>query len=549
MTNDPQQAAPVSEEESNDSAGGRPRIKIGTQRPGVAAPRVEPRVKFVVGGKEKKEEPSEERADSPVTPQPETAAPAVPPPTPIAAEPPSTEQSTTTAAAPASTSPPESPFKPKPAPIGKPAHEGAAPREIVSPQAHVPRPSLREELPADLLLEVTEALGDMSLDDMISGGEAPSTLPEVIEPDEKRRGRVLRVSKEDVFVDLGGRNQGILPLRQFAQAPAPGAPVEVLVARFDADEGLYELTLPASAVDIGDWSQVREGIVVDARVTGHNKGGLECQVDKLRGFIPIGQIALYRVEDIEQFVGQTLTCVIVEANPERRNLVLSRRAMLEREQAEAKEKLLGELAVGQIREGIVRSLRDFGAFVDLGGVDGLIHVSQMSWDRVQHPSEVLQEGQKVQVKIQKIDPDTKKIGLSYRELLENPWTHASTKYPATSTAAGTVSKIMDFGAFVRLEPGIEGLIHISELAHGRVLRATDVVSEGQEVDVKILSVDPEAQRMSLSLKALQARPMPKKKEQPEEEEPAPPPLVSKRTKPLKGGLKRSSGGDQVGLNW
>ena len=145
-------------------------------------------------------------------------------------------------------------------------------------------------------------------------------------------------------------------------------------------------------------------MVVEARVTGHNKGGLECEVNRLRGFIPASQISMYRVEDLAQFVDQKFACVITEANPEKRNLVLSRRAVLEREKAEAKEKLMAELEVGQVREATVRSLQSFGAFVDLGGVDGLIHISQLSWDRIKHASEVLEVGQKVKVKIQKIDP-------------------------------------------------------------------------------------------------------------------------------------------------
>ena len=224
--------------------------------------------------------------------------------------------------------------------------------------------------------------------------------------------------------------------------------------------------------------------------------------------------------------------------------------MIEREQAEAKRKLLEELAPGQIREGVVRSLRDFGAFVDLGGVDGLLHVSQISWDRIKHPSDVLTVGQKVRVKVEKIDPQTHKIGLNLRDFTENPWASVTTKYPVTARVTGKVSKLTDFGAFVRLEPGVEGLIHISELAHGRVFRASDIVSEGQEVEVKVLSVDPEQQRISLSLKALQARPEPAKKAEREAEEPEEPPKPPpKRKTPLKGGLGRVGDGSQFGLRW
>jgi small subunit ribosomal protein S1 len=188
----------------------------------------------------------------------------------------------------------------------------------------------------------------------------------------------------------------------------------------------------------------------------------------------------------------------------------------------------------------------------LGGVDGLVHVSQMSWDRIAHPSEVLREGQTVRVKITKIDSATGKISLSLRDLAENPWARAAEKYPVGAAVRGTVSKLMEFGAFVRLEPGVEGLIHISELSHKRVMRTSDVLREGQQVDVKVLSVAPEAQRISLSLKALEARPE-AVQNRPEDEEQevaeTPPPKPRQPKVPLKGGLGRSSGGERHGLKW
>ncbi len=323
----------------------------------------------------------------------------------------------------------------------------------------------------------------------------------------------------------------------------------MIVSSFDADEGLYQLTRPGAAQSVQDWSDVREGTVVDAVITGENKGGLECQVNNLRGFIPAGQVSLYRVESFTQFVGERMLCVVTEANADRRNLVLSRRALLEREQQEAKEKLLAELEPGQVREGVVRNIRDFGAFVDLGGVDGLLHVSQLSWARVKHPSEVLQVGQPVKVKIQKIDPATGKISLAMKELTESPWANIAAKYPTRSKVTGKVSKIMEFGAFVELEPGVEGLVHVSELAHHRVWRVADVVSEGQEVDVIVMSVDEEKQRIGLSIKAAQAKPVKEQKKEESEEPEAPPPVLQQPKTPLKGGVGRGSGGDQFGLKW
>ncbi|MEX2560427.1 MAG: S1 RNA-binding domain-containing protein, partial [Pirellulales bacterium] len=394
-------------------------------------------------------------------------------------------------------------------------------------------------------LEVAAALGGLSLDEVLDPAAAPAAKD--YQPEEHAQARVVSVHRDNVFVTLGGRDQGLLSLRQFAEPPQPGAIVEVVVGRFDPEEGLYQLTLPGAAADVGDWSDVSEGMLVEARITGHNKGGLECEVNRLRGFIPISQVSMYRVDDLAQFVGEKMICVVTEANAEKRNLVLSRRAAVERDRAEAKTRLMSELAEGQIREGVVRSLRDYGAFVDLGGVDGLLHVSQLAWQRVKHPSEVLQLGQTINVKVKKIDTETGKISLALRDLTENPWTTAAQRYPVTSTVTGTVTKIMDFGAFVELEPGIEGLVHISELAHGRVWRAGDVVKEGQEVEAKVLSVDVEQQRIGLSMKALMARAEPAKKPEPEVEEPAAASPQPKRQVPLKGGTGRASGGDQFGL--
>ena len=416
------------------------------------------------------------------------------------------------------------------------------------PEKRIAVPSIRAELTPDMEAELEAALGGMSLEDVLK--PTPSTAGEDLELDSRHRARVVRTHRDNVFVELGGANQGILSIQQFPEPPAEGAIIEVIVGAFDADEGLYQLSIPGSAVAVENWSSVQEGMLVEARISGHNKGGLECDVNHLRGFIPASQIAAYRIEDFSQFVGEKMVCLITEANPEKRNLVLSRRAVLDRERAEAKEQLQKELAEGQTRDGVVRSLQDFGAFVDLGGVDGLVHISQLSWQRVQHPSEVLQVGQPVKVKIRKIDPQTGKISLSLRELAESPWTNVSQKYPVTSRVTGTVTRTMEFGAFVQLEPGVEGMIHVSELAHGRVWRASDVVKEGQEVEVKVLSVDQEQQRIGLSLKALLARPdAVKKPAEPEpEEEPAPLP-PSKRTTPLKGGTGKASGGEQFGLKW
>jgi small subunit ribosomal protein S1 len=319
----------------------------------------------------------------------------------------------------------------------------------------------------------------------------------------------------------------------------------------NTDDGLYEVTVPGASTVVGDWSDLVEGAVVEARVTGSNTGGLEVLVNHIRGFIPASHISLFRVDSFAEYIGQKILCVVTEVNRRRRKLVLSRRAVLEREREDARRRLLEQIEVGQTREGVVRSLREFGAFVDLGGVDGLIHISQLSWDRVEHPSEVLKEGDRIKVRVESVDLQTGRVGLSYRNLLEHPWSNVERDFPAGAIVTGVVSRIAKFGAFVKLAPGVEGLVHISELAHQHVHQVSSVVKEGQEVEVKVLSVDPQEQRISLSLKGA----LPEPAEEPslvggeEEGPPARPLAAPKPLRPLKGGTDRQSGGEKFGLKW
>ena len=401
----------------------------------------------------------------------------------------------------------------------------------------------------ELELEIAAAMGE-NVENLMAGQISTASLEEEVNIDGRYKATVLRIFRESVLFELPGPHNGAIPMRHFEETPDPGAEFEILVVGFSAEEQLYDCMIPGGSVEVLDWSDVQEGVVVEASVTGHNKGGLECEVNKIRGFMPISQIALYRVDDLEGFVGQTMKCVVTEANPERQNLVLSARAVLEREREEAREKLLSELAIGQVKEGTITRIQNFGAFVDIGGIDGLIHISQLSWDNIRHPSEVVAEGQQVRVRIDKLAKETGKIGLSYRDLMHHPWEGIDSKYPVNEIVKGTVSKIMDFGAFVKLEPGVEGLVHISELSHKRVNRVSHVVEEGQRVDVKVLSVDAEAQKISLSMKATQVGGSSDDTEDSEDDEAAAKHVPKTPTKMLKGGTSnRKSDGDKFGLKW
>ena len=443
--------------------------------------------------------------------------------------------------------------KPNPVTPGPPSQHPPTP----SKRKSYPPPNIRSQLSPELQQELDAALAGGSVEELMDQSAAAAKTVELA-PETRVTGRVASVRDADVFIDLDGPHQGVVAAQQFGETPPEvGARVDLMVVKFDGDQGLYELSLPSAAVDVGHWDEVQEGQIVEVTISAVNKGGLECTIAGIRGFIPMGQISTYRVENPEEFVNQRLACVITEANRRRKNLVLSHRAFMERERKELKDKLLAEIAPGQMREGVVRSLQEFGAFVDLGGADGLIHVSQMSWDRIAHPSEVLQVGQKIKVRVEKVNQETGKISLVYRDTADNPWNNAAGKWPVGSKTKGTVSKLMQFGAFVKLAPGVEGLIHISELGHGRVFRTSDVLSEGQDVEVKVLSVDQDAQRISLSLKALLPPPEKPESKRPQPEPPAPPTAEELKRQEkrrqaaehLKGGISTPTGGEKFGLKW
>lgn len=403
----------------------------------------------------------------------------------------------------------------------------------------------------DIDAEIEAAISDFSMDDVVESSEASE---QEIEANTRVKAAVTKIHEDNVFVKLSGQYEGVAALHHFKEPPKEGDLVEVIVRGLNKEDGLYELAVPGASIGIADWDDITEGAVVDARVTGSNTGGLEVTVNAIRGFIPASQIDRFRVEDFSVYINQKLPCVVVEVNPDKRKLVLSRRAVLDRENEEKRKELLKELEVGQLRDGTVTKLMDFGAFVDLGGVEGLIHISKISWSRVKHPSEVLTVGEQVRVKIEKIDEGANRISLSHRDTLEHPWEKVNDQFEVNEIVKGTVTRIADFGAFVKIGPGIEGLVHISELAYQRVAKVSNVVSEGQEIEVKIQSIDTETQKISLSHKACLAPPAPKtpapgKEKQPEVEEPPRELAIPSSGEPLKGGTDRKSGGEDIGLKW
>ncbi|MDR3234598.1 MAG: S1 RNA-binding domain-containing protein [Planctomycetaceae bacterium] len=409
------------------------------------------------------------------------------------------------------------------------------------------------KLSADLEAEFNAVFGDNSegIDLLIKQTEAAGNA--VLEPDAKVNAAVLSIQQDNVFLNVGTKEQGVVSLKLFPpdKEPKVGDELEVTVVRFLRDEGLYEATVPLAAFDVRDWSQVQEGMVVEALITKTNTGGLECQVNSLRGFIPISQIDLFRVENTEAYVGQKLTCVVEEVNFERRNLVLSRKSLLIKEREEQRTKLLSELETGQIREGLVRKIIDAGAFVDLGGVDGFIPIGAMAWGRVRHPSDLLSEGTRVKVRIAKIDEVSNRITLIYRDESSNPWLNILERFQEKTLARGKVSRITEFGAFVELMPGVEGLVHISEISNKRINNVKDALTEGDWVDVLIVSIETDRRRIALSIKQAAEESEPPSSGAETQEEAAEQEMLKIKNAhkgPLKGGTGGSSGG-AFGLKW
>ncbi len=435
-----------------------------------------------------------------------------------------------------------------------------SPADVLPPAKRVAVPSLRGALDDDLEADFAAALGDLAIDDLLDAqGALKADMP--LEPGAKVKGTVISIGPDTAFIDLGGRRQGAMKLAGFLERgdeiPEPGQVVEVSIGGRNDDDNLYEVAPANRAVAVEDWSQLEAGMVVAARVTAANKGGLECEVAGLRGFMPASLVSTWRIENLEEMVGQTLDSLVTEIVPAARRLVLSRRAVIEKEAADAKSKLLETLEPGAEFDGLVRNVREFGAFVDIGsGVEGLVHVSELSWDRVANAADILQVGQKIRVIVKKVDRETGKIGLSARDLLESPWKSAGEKYHTGATVRGVVSRIAQFGAFVKLEPGVEGLVHISELATRHIRSVADVCKEGEQVECRVLSIDPEGQKLSLSIKALAPPPAEREhfredaSEAAADSEPeAPPPPPKKRTTPLKGGVGGESEGARFGLKW
>jgi len=331
-------------------------------------------------------------------------------------------------------------------------------------------------------------------------------------------GEVVRIDKDEVLVDIGYKSEGVSPSTELsirrsvdpAEEVSLGERVDALVLTKEDQEGRLLLSKKRARFEKA-WRKIEaaaesgepvEGVVIEVV-----KGGLILDLG-VRGFLPASLVDIRRVHNLDEFKGQTLECKVIELNRSRNNVVLSRRAVLEEERKEVREQILGRLQPGMVVEGKISNIVDFGAFVDLDGIDGLIHISEISWSHVNHPSEVLSVGESVRVKVLDIDRERQRISLGLKQTQEDPWQRVLQEYRPGDVLEGKVTKVVAFGAFVEIVPGVEGLVHISELAEHHVESPGEVVSPGDQVWVRVLEIDEGRRRISLSVKRAESQNLP-----------------------------------------
>jgi len=325
------------------------------------------------------------------------------------------------------------------------------------------------------------------------------------------KARVVNIADREVILDIGLKSEGIVSLDEWDDPSQidVGDEIEVLVEEVESETGMVTVS-KRRADRILNWKRIvettHEGDTVKGRCLRKIKGGLLVDIG-VPVFLPASQVDIRRPADIGEFIDKDIEAKILKIDEERRNIVISRRKLIEEERQRAKERLMSEIAVGQIRKGTVKNIADFGAFVDLGGIDGLLHITDMSWDRIEHPSQMLKIDEEIEVKILNIDRDKEKIALGLKQKEENPWERVAERYPVGGRVRGEVVNIMNYGAFVKLEPGVEGLVHISEMSWTRrINHPSEVVALGDQIEVVILEVNKEKQEISLGMKQTEINP-------------------------------------------
>ncbi len=335
-----------------------------------------------------------------------------------------------------------------------------------------------------------------------------------IQEGEVIRGRIVQVSDDFVMVDIGYKSEGQIPIHEFRDETGKpnaviGDEIDVLLEFHDDDDGTVHLS-KEKAAKIKVWDDISriysDDGIIDGKVTAKVKGGLAVDIG-VQAFLPGSQVDLRPVRNLESLIGHVFSFKVLKYNKKRRNVVLSRRALLEKEREHMKSSTLSTLEDNKVVEGIVKNITDYGVFVDLGGIDGLLHITDMSWGRVGHPSEMFQIGDKINVKVLSFDRASERVSLGLKQLISDPWTQAEGRYPVGAKVQGKVVSLTDYGAFIEIEEGVEGLIHVSEMSWTKKVRhPSKFLSVGDEVEAVVLSINPESKRISLGMKQLESNP-------------------------------------------
>ncbi len=365
-------------------------------------------------------------------------------------------------------------------------------------------------------LGVSDEDVEQQLSDALGQDFSPDALGEAIEdnaahqPGSILTGHVVDIIGNDVVIEVGLKSEGMVDIQEFDEEELrPGLEVEVFLDAVESDSGLVELS-KRKADRIRGWQRILdnndEGDMITGRVSRKIKGGLLVDIG-VPAFLPASQVDIRRPSDIGEYIGKEIQAKILKIDKDRRNIVISRRRLIEEQRAEAKAKLMDEIEEGQWRKGVVKNIADFGAFVDLGGIDGLLHITDMSWGRISHPSEMVEIDQDLEVVILNVDREKEKIALGLKQKTPSPWENVETRYPVGSKVTGEVVNIMSYGAFVKLEEGLEGLVHISEMSWTRrVNHPSELVAVGDEVEVVVLEIDKQKQEISLGMKQAETNP-------------------------------------------
>ncbi len=346
---------------------------------------------------------------------------------------------------------------------------------------------------------------------MVSMQEALKHGVKRFAPGEIVKGRIIEIRPKEVLVDIGYKSEGSIPAAEFEDISAlkVGDEIDVLVERLEDKDGMVVLSHEKAEFK-KNWERIlaicNEGGKIAGKVKSVVKGGLMVNIG-VEAFVPASHIDIMTPKNLQDYVGKTFEFKVVKINQERQNVVLSRRELIEQERAERRAKLLAEMMPGDIRKGTVKNITDFGAFIDLNGIDGLLHITDMSWGRINHPSEMLKIGQEIDVVVLDVNREKERVSLGLKQKMPNPWDQIETKYPIGTRVKGKVVNVVPYGAFVELEPGVEGLVHVTELSWTkRIAKASDVLKVGQEIEAVVLGINRDEQKISLGVRQLEPNP-------------------------------------------